>query len=103
MFNRITGLLILLCFLLVKAVPLFSGEHRHLQNTLLCCILQGDNEPSEAEKESKQLEISDEDFNDQSLLELPSLTIAKHTRHIIVSDVMALSIALPYPPPDRCS
>lgn len=103
MFTRITGLFILLSFLLVKAAPLCSSDYRHLQNTLLYCTWHGDGETSETENESKQFETVDEDFNDQPLLILPALTIAKHTGHIIVPDVMAIYIALPYPPPDHCS
>ncbi|MEQ7799361.1 hypothetical protein ABDJ41_06065 [Pedobacter sp. ASV1-7] len=103
MFRRITGLFVLLTFLLVKAVPLFASDHQRVQNTLICCIHHGTDENSEAEEESKQIESADEDFIGEPLFELASLTIAKKAAHITVPDVMALCISLPYPPPDYCS
>lgn len=100
MFRRITGLFVLLTFLLVKAVPLFAADRQDVQNTIIYCIGQETDDNSETEEESKQIESADEDFIGQPLFELASLTIAKKATHIIVPDVMALCISLPYPPPD---
>lgn len=102
MFKKIAGLLILLSFLLIKGAPLFAAW-QHTQNAVACCTDQTTDDTSDAEKENKQLETPDEDFGGQPVLEPASLTIVKKARHIIVPDVSAPYISLPYPPPNSCS
>jgi len=103
MFKRIAGIFILLSFLLVKSTPLFAVEQQ-LKNVVVAGAAQStDDSAPDAEKESKQLEIADEDFPGQPVLLLASLTLSKKTGHIIVPAVTAPYISLPYPPPNSCS
>ncbi|MDR6782375.1 hypothetical protein ABIE26_001137 [Pedobacter africanus] len=102
MFKKITGLLILLSFLLIKGAPLFAAG-QHTQNAVVCCTDQATDDTSDAEKENKQLETADEDFGSQPVLEPASLTISKKAGHIIVPDIPAPYLSLPYPPPNSWS
>lgn len=102
MLKKITGLLILLSFLFIKGAPLFAAD-QHPQNALVYCTDQSTDDTSDAEKENKQLETTDEDFTGQPVLEPASLIITKKTGHIIVPGITAPYISLPYPPPNSCS
>jgi hypothetical protein len=101
MFKRITGLFILLTFLLVKSTSLFAVEQQQ-QNPAVMSAQQGmDDHTADAEKESKQLETIDEDFPDQPVLYLASLTLSKKEGHVIVPPITPPYISLPYPPPNQ--
>jgi hypothetical protein len=102
MFKKIAGLLILLSFLLVKTAPLFAAN-QHAQSAVLCSTDQSADDAADAEKENKQLETADEDFGGQPVLEPAYLTISKKAGHIIVPDIPAPYLSLPYPPPNSCS
>lgn len=102
MFKKITGLLILLSFLLIKSAPLFAAG-QHPQNAVVYCTDQSADDTSDAEKENKQLETTDEDFAGQPVMEPAFLTITNKTGHIIVPGITAPYISLPYPPPNSCS
>ncbi|WP_316811934.1 hypothetical protein [Pedobacter heparinus] len=104
MFKRITGILILLSFLLVKSTALFAVQQQD-QNTVVISTQQDTDDKTntpDAEKESKQLETVDEDFPDQPILYLASLTLSKKAGHLIVPEITAPYISLPYPPPNSC-
>lgn len=104
MFKRITGILILLSFLLVKSTSLFAVQQQDQQTMVMGTHQDTDDKANtpDAEKESKQLETIDEDFPDQPVLYLTALTLSKKAGHLIVPDVTAPYISLPYPPPNSC-
>lgn len=104
MFKRITGIFILLSFLLVKSTSLFAVEQQD-QNAVVMSVQQDADDKGhspDAEKESKQLETIDEDFPDQPVLYLAALILSNKAGHLLVPEVTAPYISLPYPPPNSC-
>lgn len=99
MLKKLTGIFILLSFLLIKSSPLFAMDHcKH--DVTVCCAEQGGDENPDAEKESQQLEITDEDFIQQSIKIPGFLLLTK--KAILFNDARINTpyISLPYPPPN---
>lgn len=98
MLKKLTGLLILLSFLLVKSTSLFAV----LQDAEIVVSMQQQaaDETPDTDKESKQLEITDEDFMNQPVVSPAFLTLSKKIRAIDVPNIPAPYMALPYPPPN---
>ena len=98
MFKKLTGILILLSFLLIKSTSLLASDHH--QHAISCCAGQGADDAADAEKETKQLEIADEDLLIQPALGPAFLVLSKKPAHLTVPDIQAPYLSLPYPPPN---
>lgn len=98
MFKKLTGIFILLSFLLIKSTSLLAVDHK--QNAISCCAGQGADDAADAEKETKQLEIADEDLLVQSPLGPVFLILSKKPAHLTVPGILAPYLSLPYPPPN---
>lgn len=101
MLKKLTGIFILLCFFLVKSTSLFAVD-QHQPSNIACCAEQGADETPDAEKESKQLEISDEDFMQETIAVPLCLMLPKNPVPFNAPDITAPYISLPYPPPNGC-
>jgi hypothetical protein len=99
MLKKLTGLFILLLFLLVKSTSLFAVD-AHKKSMIIYHAEQNTDETPDAEKETKQLEIADEDFINQAVTGPVSLILSKKQVHIVVQRITAPYISLPYPPPN---
>ena len=98
MFKKLTGIFILLSFLLIKSTSLLAADYR--QNVISSCAEQGTDEPADAEKETKQLEIADEDLLIQAPVGPVFLILSKKPVHLTVPGILAPYLSLPYPPPN---
>ncbi|TKC57586.1 hypothetical protein FBD94_20100 [Pedobacter hiemivivus] len=99
MFRRLTGIFILLSFLLVKSTSLFAID-KHQQHLSVCSTEQEADEVPDLEKECKQLEIMDEDYISHPISNPFFLLLSKK---LILSGVANISdpyISLPYLPPN---
>lgn len=99
MFKKITGLLILLSFFMVKSTPLFAVDEQSKKPVTFHSASDTE-KTTESEKENKQLEVGDEDFIDQPVGCLPALTLSKKVLHLVIPQVSGPYISLPYPPPN---
>jgi len=98
MFRRLTGILILLSFLLVKHVSLFMViDHKQ---TVSIHHTDQDSENSEEEKELKNLELTDDVFIHHPTVDLAHVLTSKRINNRFVSHTVTSVIALPYPPPE---
>lgn len=100
MFKQLTGIFILLSFLLVKSSPLFAMDQHQQNMTLNCAAEPLDADTADADKEGKQLETIDEDFI-QECISIPGFVML--SSQLIIFNVGHLStpyISLPYPPPN---
>lgn len=110
MFRKLTGIFILLCFLLVKNSPLaiFDTFIQPVSFSTLSMeqeapAEQESNETPEESKSSKQLEYADEDFIYQSALNfIHVLHLSKRLDNHYVKQISPTYFSLPHPPPD-CS
>jgi len=116
MFRKLTGIFILLCFLLVKNSPLaiFDTFIQPVSFSTLSALSplsmeqeapaeQESNETPEESKSSKQLEYADEDFIYQSALNfIHVLHLSKRLDNHYVKQISPTYFSLPHPPPD-CS
>ncbi|TCC98068.1 hypothetical protein [Pedobacter psychroterrae] len=114
MFRKLTGIFILLCFLLVKNSPLaifdILIQPVSLSTVSSCSMLpleqelpaeQDSNETPEESKSSKQLEYADEDFICQSELNfLHVLSLSKRLDNHYIKQISPTYFSLPHPPPD---
>ena len=106
MLRKLTGIFILLCFLLIKNSPLFIFDTFRQPIVLSAMLSQSDteqesNEVPEENKASKQLECADEDFiHLQSLNFTPVLPLAKQLHVHYSKQTTAAYFSLPHPPPD---
>jgi len=114
MFRKLTGIFILLCFLLVKNSPLAifdTFKHAVSLSTLSKLSMlpmeqelpaeQESNESPEENKSSKQLEYADEDFIYQSELNfMHVLSLSKRLDNHYVKQISPTYFSLPHPPPD---
>lgn len=114
MFRKITGILILLCFLLVKNSPLaIFDTFKHTASLSMLSTLsslppgqelpaeQESNECPEESESSKQLEYADEDFIYQSELNfIHVLSLSKRLDNHYVKQISPTYFSLPHPPPD---
>lgn len=98
MFRRITGLFIILSFLLVKSTPLFAF------NKLSKCVDSTHEHDfggsSGEEKEIKQLEIIEDDFIDRPLINASSFTLAKEASDFAYPATRTIWLSLINPPPN---
>ena len=99
MLRKITGLLILISFLLIKSTPLFAADQYGQKVTVSCTELNTD-EDQDAEKETKQLEIADEDFIDGADAKELISSFSGKIWPAMVPGIFFTYIALPYPPPN---
>ncbi|RZM26305.1 MAG: hypothetical protein EOO88_17440 [Pedobacter sp.] len=111
MFRKLTGIFILLCFLLVKNSPLaIFDTSRHNVSLSVSSMLpieqelpveQDSNETPQESKSSKQLEYADEDFIYQSELNfIHVLSLSKRLDNHYVKQISPTYFSLPHPPPD---
>ena len=114
MFRKLTGIFILLCFLLVKNSPLMILDVSEGLVSMLAPPAtpvqsedqenpneQDNNQVPEENKSSKQLEYADEDFIYQSEESfIPVLALSKKLDHYYVKQVSSTYFSLPHPPPD---
>ncbi len=117
MFRKLTGIFILLCFLLVKNSPLaiFDTLIQPVSVSTLSTLSmfsmlpieqelpaeQDSNETPEESKSSKQLEYADEDFICQSELNfLHVLSLSKRLDNHYIKQISPTYFSLPHPPPD---
>jgi hypothetical protein len=99
MFKKITGLLILISFLLIKSMPLFAAD-QYVEKVVTCSIEHNTEDNQDAEKETKQLEIGDEDFIDGAKVKEIVSFFSTKIWPTAVPCVFSTYIALPYPPPN---
>ncbi|ETZ23939.1 hypothetical protein [Pedobacter sp. V48] len=98
MLKKLTGILILLSFLLVKHVSLFTvTDHKQ---TVSIHHTDQDTENSEEEKELKNLELTDDVFIHQPIVDLAHTLTSKRVNYSFVSRTVTSVISLPYPPPE---
>ena len=112
MFRKLTGIFILLCFLLIKNSPLFIFD-TFKQPVLLFGLStlpgqaeseQKANELPEESKGSKHFECADEDFAHSLLMNFtPVLPSAKRIDVHYVKQTTSAYFSLPHPPPDGLS
>lgn len=98
MFRKLTGIFILLSFLLIKSTSLLAAGQQ--QSVISCCAAQGTDDAADAEKESKQFEIADEDLLVQPPFGPIFLTLSNKPAHLTVPDIISPYLSLPYPPPN---
>lgn len=99
MLKTLTGILILLSFLLVKSTPLFAMDDQ--QNiTVGCTEQQAADDSSDSDKESKQLETIDEDFIQECIAIPGFLMLSNQISLFNVGRINTPYISLPYPPPN---
>lgn len=94
------GILILLSFLLVKSVPLFAADNCGHNLSTYCIGHDAADETSDTEKELQQLEITDEDFIQESINIPGYLMLTKKTTFFNIPRINTPYITLPYPPPN---
>ena len=100
MLRKITGLLILISFLLIKSTPLFAAD-QYVQKVSVCCTeQQHTDEDQDTEKETKQLEITDEAFIDGTDVKELISSFSEKLWPAIVPGIFSIYMALPYPPPN---
>jgi hypothetical protein len=100
MLKKLTGIFILLSFLLVKSTPLFAIDKYKQSITISCTEEPSADDTSDSEKENKQLETIDEDFI-QACIALPGfLMLSNQTTLFNVGRINTPYISLPYPPPN---
>lgn len=99
MFKKLTGIIILLSFLLVKSTPLLAMDS-HAYNLITCCSEQGTDDTPDTEKESQQLEIADEDFIGDYVSVPGYFMLSKKTTLFNDPRINTPYISLPYPPPN---
>lgn len=99
MFRRLTGIFILLSFLLVKSTSLFAVD-KHQQYLSVCASGQETGEVPDLEKECKQLEIMDEDYISHLISSPFFFTLSRKLILSGVANISAPYISLPYPPPN---
>lgn len=100
MFKKISGILILLSFLLVKSTPLFAADNfKHTIVSNAAEQQEADDTP-DADKESKQLETVDEDFIQESMAVRIFLILSKSIVHSNTPYISTPYISLPSPPPN---
>ncbi|WP_316814788.1 hypothetical protein [Pedobacter nyackensis] len=99
MFKKLTGIIILLSFLLVKSTPLFAMDN-HTYDLIACCSEQGTDDTPDTEKGSQQLEITDEDFTGDYVVVPGFLMLLKTTTPFNDPRINTPYISLPYPPPN---
>lgn len=98
MFKKLTGIFILLSFLLIKSTSLLAADQQ--QNVISCCAAQGADDAQDAEKENKQLEIADEDLLVHPPFGPIFLILSNKPAQLTVPDIIAPYLSLPYPPPN---
>ena len=107
MVRKLTGILILLCFLLVKNSPLFvlDSMKQLVAVEALCGVGDLDQEEKnlpEENKTSKLLEYADEDLIHQQVMNFTYiLPLAKRLDVNFNKQTTAAYFSLPYPPPRR--
>lgn len=99
MFKQLTGIFILLSFLLVKSTSLFAVD-KHQQHLSVCYAEQASDEVPDVEKDCKQLEIMDEDSIAHPISSPFFLVLSKKLVLIAAANINAPYISLPYPPPN---
>lgn len=100
MLKKLTGIFILLSFLLVKSTPLFAMDS-HKQNVIINCAEQHDtDDTSDSDKERKQLETIDEDFILECIAVPGFLMLSDQGTVFNVGRVNTPYLSLPYPPPN---
>lgn len=98
MLKQLTGILILLSFLLVKHVSLLPvADHKQ---TVAIHQADQDSETSEEEKELKNLELTDDIFIHQPTAELVLTLTSKKVNYSYVTRTVTSVISLPSPPPE---
>lgn len=114
MFRKLTGIFILLCFLLVRNSPLaiFDTLIQPVSVSMVSTFSmlpmeqelpaeQDSNETPEESKSSKQLEYADEDFIYQSESNfLHVLSLSKRLDNHYIEQISPTYFSLPHPPPD---
>lgn len=99
MLKKLTGIFLLLSFFLVKSTPLFAIDN-YRADLVTCCPEQAADDVPDAEKEVKQLEITDEDFIREAVTVPGFLTLANKTTFFNSPRINTPYISLPYPPPN---
>ena len=99
MLKKLTGIFILLCFFLVKSTPLLAMDN-YRTDVVSCCPEQAADDVPDAEKEVKQLEITDEDFIQASITVPGFLMLTSKTTFFNSPRISTPYISLPYPPPN---
>ncbi len=98
MFKKLTGIFILLSFLLIKSTSLLAADLK--QHAISCCVAQDADDAADAEKETKQLEIADEDLLIQPAFGPTFLILSEKPVQLTVPHILAPYLSLPYPPPN---
>lgn len=98
MLKQLTGILILLSFLLVKHASLFPVTDD--KKTVAIHQTDHDSETSEEEKELKNLELTDDVFIHQPTVDLAHTLTSKKVNYTYVKRTVTSVISLPYPPPE---
>jgi|GEM_PF-1277257 len=100
MLKKLTGIFILLSFLLGKGAPLFAIDNDK-QNIIVSCAEQhGTDDTSDTDKESKQLETIDEDFIQECMVAAGFLMLSNDATPFNIGRISTPYISLPYPPPN---
>jgi hypothetical protein len=106
MVRKLTGIFILLCFLLIKNSPFYIFDTFKQPVVFAALNTVGDldqesKEVPEENKGSKQLEYADEDFIHLQVLNFtPVLPLASQLNVHFSKQTSAAYLSLPYPPPD---
>lgn len=99
MIRKVSCLLILFSFLLVKTGPLYAIAF-HQMNTELAAAEQEKEVPEEDHKRGERAEVPDEDFAGQPGLAVAVLVFARPFPLLGFPDTVKVYLTLSNPPPD---